>query len=413
MLKKITPLVLFASCGAWAQNSNFKGDVNEFEIIQNPGLITLSANNLLRPKANVPNGVQGAAVQRPQPIQPTPSNRPAQPLATSQSYMSGEAQKKPDEQDVQDMVPFNPEDLQNPQDWKRKYFEVVIVINKANRGAKKQSLDLYQNGNLIYSIPVSTGREQYEEGSEDPTDKHSPTKGYFTSTPTGYYTPYFLNIDHVSKQWKDAFMPYAVFFNGGIAVHQAPAGTEPRLGTRASGGCIRVPSRVAADIFWRVRNSGGPYLAEEKNKDIFVSQAWYYQPHYQTAYTETPTIPRISRRGEIDLKNMRKGFRTLIIVENREVDGVSGAIPLPTQNPIRLRMNLENRYQSGQYVAPEEWQRLQEIESGKALKSRSSPPGGAAAIQAPAEIQPVYTPKVEQTEITRSQTPIRNKPVAN
>lgn len=112
-----------------------------------------------------------------------------------------------------------------------KSFAAVIFINKADSGANKQTLKLYVGGKHWFTWPVSTGREAWETSK---TGKY-----YFTGTPTGWYNPTWITTLHHSETW-DADMPYSVFFNGGIAVHAAAPAYNYKLGTRASGGCVRV-----------------------------------------------------------------------------------------------------------------------------------------------------------------------------
>lgn len=297
-------------------------------------------------------------------------------------------QKTAAEKDTADMLPFIPKDLENPEDWKRKYFDVVVWINKSSTGTRKQALEIYQEGKLVYRTRISSGREKFETGSDDPTQKSAPTKSYFTSTPTGYFTPYYLNIDHTSKQWKDAFMPYAVFFNGGIAFHQAPGGTEGRLGSRASGGCVRSHPLVAPDLFWRVRMSGGPFTSAENSKETFRQQAAYYAPHYGTPHSSTPMIPKFTKRGTLVLnKNqeivMQKGFRTLVIVEDREIN-IQPRMPKP--NPFRLKAILDAKTAKGETVTAEQ---LAQLETENAEFDPLTP------IAPPKEMQPVFVPKVQ------------------
>ena len=52
-------------------------------------------------------------------------------------------------------------------------------------------------------------------------------------------------------------MPYAIFFNGGIAIHEAPKGTAGMLGKKASGGCVRLPESLASDLFYRINETDG------------------------------------------------------------------------------------------------------------------------------------------------------------
>ncbi len=87
----------------------------------------------------------------------------------------------------------------------------------------------------LYRFPVSTGRTGY-------------------ATPPGTFQPTWLNRMHYSKKYDNAPMPYAVFFNGGIAVH----GTEHvrRLGSPASHGCVRLDTANARLFFAAVKEIG-------------------------------------------------------------------------------------------------------------------------------------------------------------
>lgn len=151
------------------------------------------------------------------------------------------------------IVPFNESEYLAGQSWLNN-FENVIVINKAAKGSTAQSLRLYSNQELLMNTKVSTGREQWEKKRKT-WFHHGPRNGYWSVTYTGYYSPEFLSKDHYSKLWRTR-MPWAVFFNDGIAVHQAPNGTEPKLGQRASGGCVRTSAQSAEYIFKKVEASG-------------------------------------------------------------------------------------------------------------------------------------------------------------
>jgi lipoprotein-anchoring transpeptidase ErfK/SrfK len=85
------------------------------------------------------------------------------------------------------------------------------------------------------------------------TWKVSTGRSGFT-TPTGAYRPFWLDIDHKSNQYEDAPMPYAVFFNGGYAVHGTDA--VARLGTPASHGCVRLSTANAAAFYKLVQTYG-------------------------------------------------------------------------------------------------------------------------------------------------------------
>ena len=177
-----------------------------------------------------------------------------------------------------------------------KEFTNVIVINKANSGSDKQTLKLYVNGKLTLMSKTSTGREKYEVGcaeGQDPKKDHCSARAYWSTTPVGYFDVDKLVENYFSNLWK-TWMPFAVFFESGIATHQAPAGTEGKLGTRASGGCVRLHPNTAPIIYKTIQNAG------------------------------QGLVPVIARNG--DLKKTaagdtirRVGFKTLVIVQNVEV----------------------------------------------------------------------------------------------
>ena len=79
-----------------------------------------------------------------------------------------------------------------------------------------------------YLWKVSTGKDGY-------------------ATPTGVWNPTWLSIDHRSKTYDNAPMPFAVFFTGGYAVHATDA--VARLGQPASHGCVRLAKDNAAMFF--------------------------------------------------------------------------------------------------------------------------------------------------------------------
>jgi hypothetical protein len=146
-------------------------------------------------------------------------------------------------------------------------FHYVIVVNKANEGSEAQTINVYEYGQKIITSKVSTGRDQFERKGE-----HNSKRDSWTVTPTGFYTPSFLSKDHRSSAYGGIFskitggtkMPFAVFFNGDIALHQAPKGTEGDLGEKASGGCIRLSKEVAEEIFNRINEVKSARLPDFK-----------------------------------------------------------------------------------------------------------------------------------------------------
>ncbi|WP_454849766.1 L,D-transpeptidase [Rhizobium binxianense] len=105
----------------------------------------------------------------------------------------------------------------------------------ANISLGRQTMTVSENGFVKYRWKVSTAR-----------------KGYVT--PTGSWSAKWLSRDHRSKKYDNAPMPFAVFFNGGYAVH----GTYDlkRLGTPASHGCVRLHPDNAAEFFSLARQAG-------------------------------------------------------------------------------------------------------------------------------------------------------------
>jgi hypothetical protein len=98
-------------------------------------------------------------------------------------------------------------------------------VNKAT-----QTLALYLNGNPqpLAVWPVSTGLP----GHGTPNfDKHPDGRIYNRYTSTKFPGGDYKGLGN---------MPYAVFIKGGFAIHGTPAGNWPKLGRKASHGCIRV-----------------------------------------------------------------------------------------------------------------------------------------------------------------------------
>ncbi|MFM6929707.1 MAG: L,D-transpeptidase [Bdellovibrio sp.] len=126
-------------------------------------------------------------------------------------------------------------------------YAIVLRINKAPLGPTAQHMIVMENGMQTYDWLVSTGREQYEKAKSG--------RWYHTVTPVGTFSPYTLIRDHYSQTWK-AHMEYAVFFNGGVAVHATTPDHYKQLGTRASGGCVRLHKDNAQLIYEKIQAQG-------------------------------------------------------------------------------------------------------------------------------------------------------------
>lgn len=167
--------------------------------------------------------------------------------------------------------PFNESDFET-YPW-LKEFSLVVVINKANSGNDRQTLRVYQNQKVIMLTKISSGREEYEKGcgpGQEPKKDHCSQRPYWSTTPVGYFDVDTLEENYFSNLWQ-TWMPYAVFFESGIATHQAPAGTEGKLGGRASGGCVRMHPNMAPVLFSYVQKAGKG-LVPKVNRDGSLAQ---------------------------------------------------------------------------------------------------------------------------------------------
>lgn len=101
--------------------------------------------------------------------------------------------------------------------------QIVIRIDKS-----EQEMSVMQGGRRLFNWPVSTG-----------------TYGY--DTPTGIWQPTWFSPNHRSRQYGNAPMPWAIFYNEGFAIH-ATFDTYA-LGSRASHGCTRLEVGNAEELY--------------------------------------------------------------------------------------------------------------------------------------------------------------------
>jgi lipoprotein-anchoring transpeptidase ErfK/SrfK len=139
-------------------------------------------------------------------------------------------------------------------------FGLFLFVSKAEHGPWSQRMFVFRKEesgdlNLLYSFPVSTGREVVMAGPSGQMYRTSTTPGYYQIDPDRTYRRYH------SSQWDHA-MPYAMFFNWehdglqtGLAIHAADGTDISLLGTRASAGCIRLHPQNAQLLFNLVRKN--------------------------------------------------------------------------------------------------------------------------------------------------------------
>ncbi len=108
----------------------------------------------------------------------------------------------------------------------------------------EQMMYVYVGGELEHTFPVSTGRSTHPTPDLD-LRPSGPLYKKYTSTkyPEGDYQGM-------------GNMPYAVFLKGGYAIHGTTTGSIPKLGKKASHGCIRLHPEDAK-LFYDLVNSVG------------------------------------------------------------------------------------------------------------------------------------------------------------
>lgn len=107
---------------------------------------------------------------------------------------------------------------------------VLVIVD-----IQMQTMHVRVDGVTKYRWDVSTGRRGY-------------------STPPGRYQPIRMHKRYFSRKYDNAPMPFAIFFNGGYAIHGT---TDLRnLGRIASHGCVRLHPDNAATLFDLVKAAG-------------------------------------------------------------------------------------------------------------------------------------------------------------
>jgi len=92
----------------------------------------------------------------------------------------------------------------------------------------------------------------FPDGTEETWPISSGRPGF--ATPDGKYKPQWVDPDHVSKQYQDAPMPYAIFLDlKGHAIHGS---YQKKFGVAVSHGCVRLPVDDAKRLFEAVKVSG-------------------------------------------------------------------------------------------------------------------------------------------------------------
>lgn len=110
---------------------------------------------------------------------------------------------------------------------RREQCHIFIDVEKS-----RQVLNLYRDGELILTTRTSTGR---------PGTHATPN---FDTNPNGRIYQIYSSKTYPGYN----NMPFAVFIQGGFAIHGAPGKEDSQLGTPVSHGCVRVRTSVAQQI---------------------------------------------------------------------------------------------------------------------------------------------------------------------
>lgn len=117
---------------------------------------------------------------------------------------------------------------------------VFALVDKAS-----QTMNLYVNGELQGTWDISSGRSG---GHETPD---------FDKRPNGRIYDAYMSKAFPGGDFEGlGNMPYAVFIEGGYAIHGTSAGNWKRLGSKASHGCIRLHPDNAKIFNQLVRSAG-------------------------------------------------------------------------------------------------------------------------------------------------------------
>lgn len=141
---------------------------------------------------------------------------------------------------------------------------VVIIVNKSNRtpsNPEGQTAKLFLNGKLEGQFDVATGINQMVETTSG--------KLYFAQTPVGFYRIKKAYDQYFSNAFFGAYMRYAMFFSGGVALHATE--NVDSLGRIGSGGCVRMRDEDIAQISQAILETGEPH--RETKKEVICRQS--------------------------------------------------------------------------------------------------------------------------------------------
>jgi hypothetical protein len=194
-------------------------------------------------------------------------------------------------------------------------FSLFLYVSKADNGPWAQHMYVFRketSGNLsmLYTWPVSTGREKVEMAANGTRQPSYTPQGYYQLDPGRMYKTHF------SGQWHEP-MPHAMFFNWenqglqtGLAIHGAVGLEIAQLGSRASAGCIRLAPQNAALLFNLIRTQ-------------YKGLAPRFAFDRRTATMSNDGVLMHDAGGNLKLAD---GYKVLVFVENYGGENVVAAL---------------------------------------------------------------------------------------
>lgn len=195
-------------------------------------------------------------------------------------------------------------------------FSLFLYVSKADHGPWHQRMFVFAkqangNLNLMYSFPVSTGREILMPNPDGTAMWHTDTpQGYFQIDPERVYKRYR------SHQWGHK-MPYAMFLSWehdglqtGVAIHSAVGDDIGNLGKRDSAGCVRLAPQNAQLLFNLIKKN-------------YRGQTPLFAYDRRTATMSKDGLLMHDKAGNLQYA---EGYRVLVLIENNGGDDLVAAL---------------------------------------------------------------------------------------
>ena len=154
----------------------------------------------------------------------------------------------------------------------------------------KQSLTVYDDGKIIATSKVSTGKPGHD-------------------TPTGIFSILEKRKYHESNIYSNAPMPWMQRLTwSGIALHEGKVPNYP-----ASHGCVRLPSGFAKTLFSMTERGAHVIIADEDVAPVVVRHPFLFQPTTDVQIlSDVPLRPSKKTTGPVELA-MNNPDRSLLV----------------------------------------------------------------------------------------------------